>query len=65
MVQRRVLVYFTAIGFGFIVVEIILAQKFVLFLGHPFHALATILCSLLLFARRCLRYAHGRGWLTT
>jgi hypothetical protein len=37
----------------------------VLFLGHPFHALATILCSLLLFAQRCLRYAHGRGWLTT
>lgn len=44
------LVYFTAIGFGFIVVEIVLAQKFVLFLGHPFHALAVILFSVLLFS---------------
>jgi hypothetical protein len=49
-VKAGLLLYFTAIGFGFIVVEIILSQKFVLFLGHPFHALATILCSLLLFS---------------
>jgi hypothetical protein len=44
------LIYFTAIGFGFIVVEIVLAQKFVLFLGHPFHALAVILFSVLMFS---------------
>lgn len=49
-VKAGLLIYFTAIGLGFIVVEIILSQKFVLFLGHPFHALATILCSLLLFS---------------
>jgi hypothetical protein len=45
-----VLIYFTSIGYGFICVEIILSQKFVLFLGHPIHALATILFSLLLFS---------------
>lgn len=44
------LFYFTAIGFGFIVVEIVLTQKFVLFLGHPFYALSVILFSVLLFS---------------
>ena len=49
-VRLGVLLYFTALGFGFIVVEIILAQKFVLFLGHPIYALAVILFSMLLFS---------------
>ncbi|MCC6671711.1 MAG: hypothetical protein IT458_11660 [Planctomycetes bacterium] len=49
-VRLGVLVYFTAIGFGFIVMEIALAQRFVLFLGHPFQALAVILFSILLFS---------------
>jgi hypothetical protein len=48
--RAGVLVYFTAIGFAFIVVEIVLSQKFVLFLGHPLHALAVILFSVLLFS---------------
>ncbi|MCA8942957.1 MAG: hypothetical protein KDB80_10395, partial [Planctomycetes bacterium] len=45
-----ILIYFTALGFGFIVVEIVLSQKFVLFLGHPVYALAVILFSMLLFS---------------
>jgi hypothetical protein len=49
-VRAGLLLYFTAIGFGFIVVEIVLSQKFVLFLGHPIYALAVILFSMLLFS---------------
>ncbi len=49
-VRVGLVLYFSALGFGFIAVEIVLMQKFVLLLGHPFHALAVILFSLLLFA---------------
>lgn len=49
-VRAGLVLYFSALGFGFIAVEIVLMQKFVLLLGHPFHALAVILFSLLLFA---------------
>lgn len=48
--RAGLLVYFTAIGLGFILVEIVLSQKFVFFLGHPFFALSVILFSLLLFS---------------
>jgi hypothetical protein len=44
------LLYFSALGLGFILVEIVLSQKFILFLGHPFYSLAVILFSLLLFS---------------
>ncbi len=49
-VRWGILLYFTSLGFGFIVVEIILAQKFVLFLGHPVYSLAVVLFSMLLFS---------------
>lgn len=63
--------YFVAIGLGFILVEVALIQQFVLYLGHPVHALTVILTSLLVCAgfgalhsrsvppERCARY---RGW---
>ena len=41
--------YFGLIGVGFLLVEIALMQKFILFLGHPIYALAVILFSILLF----------------
>jgi hypothetical protein len=44
------LLYFSSLGLGFILVEIVLSQKFILFLGHPFYSLAVILFSLLLFS---------------
>ena len=47
---RGWLVYFSAIGIGFMLVEIPLAQKFILFLGHPTLSLAVILFSLLIGA---------------
>jgi spermidine synthase len=48
--RRRVLVYFGAIGFAFMFVEIGFIQKFVLFLSHPLYAVAVVLFAFLLFA---------------
>ena len=44
---RRFLWYFLAIGMGYILIEIALIQKCVLFLGHPTYALTVILFSML------------------
>jgi spermidine synthase len=63
--------YFVAIGLGFILVEVALIQSFVLYLGHPVHALTVILSSLLVFAgfgalysRRlpAEQFVRYRGW---
>jgi len=42
------LLYFITVGFGFILVEISLIQRFVLFLGHPTYALTAVVFLLLL-----------------
>src|SRR5215472_479093 len=42
------LFYFIAVGFGYILVEISLIQRFVLFLGHPTYALTVVVFLLLL-----------------
>jgi len=44
------LAYFACLGLGFMLVEIPLIQRFILFLGHPIYALSVILFSLLLFS---------------
>jgi len=41
------LLYFLAIGAGYILIEVALIQKFVLFLGHPTYALTVVIFSLL------------------
>lgn len=46
----RSLFYFAVLGMGFMFIEIVLIQKFVLFLGHPTYAITVILFSLLLFS---------------
>jgi hypothetical protein len=43
------LVFFGAIGVGFLLVEIVLIQRFVLFLGFPTYALSVVLFSLLVW----------------
>ncbi len=43
------LMFFAAIGLGFLSLEIVLIQRFVLFLGFPTYALSVVLFSLLLF----------------
>ena len=42
------LVYFAAIGFGFMLVEISQVQRLAIFLGHPVYSLSVVLFSLLL-----------------
>lgn len=63
---RRVL-YFACLGLGFMLIEIGLLRRFILFLGHPIYSLAVILFSLLLFsgfgsllADRCRRGGERR-----
>ncbi len=55
------LLYFVAVGLGYILVEIAFIQRFVLFLGHPTYALTVVVFLLLLSSgagslasRRCL-----------
>lgn len=43
------LAYFAALGFGFIMVEIALLQRFLLFLGQPIYTYAVVLAGLLIF----------------
>ena len=44
------LVYFAALGLGFMLVEIALMQKLALFLGHPTRTLAVVLSGILAFS---------------
>jgi hypothetical protein len=61
------LLYFIALGLGYILVEIAFIQRFVLFLGHPTYALTVVIFLLMvssgagsLLSRRCLpRFAMG------
>lgn len=48
--RRRLSGYFTALGLGFLFVEIAFIQKFVLFLHHPVLAVAAVLSGFLVFA---------------
>ncbi len=43
----RVFSYFSLIGAAFIFIEIVLIQKFILFLGHPLYSISTVIFSLL------------------
>jgi len=63
------LLYFVAVGLGYILVEIAFIQRFVLFLGHPTYALTVVIFLLLLssgagslFSRRWLPDT-ARGWI--
>jgi hypothetical protein len=46
----RTLAYFGLLGLGYLLVEVPLVQRFILFLGHPAYALTTVLFALLLFS---------------
>ena len=46
----RVLVYFLALGLGFLFVEIPIAQRYILLVGRPVTALTVVLFSVLLFS---------------
>jgi hypothetical protein len=49
-VAWRAVPYFAALGLGFMFVEVSLMQRFVLYLGHPTHALTAVLAGLLMGA---------------
>jgi len=63
--SRLLLAYFACLGIGFMMVEVGLVQKFVLFLGHPTYSLAVVLSSLLFssglgsFATRRIEPPHA------
>lgn len=46
----RIFMYFTGIGIGFMFIEIVLIQKFILFLGHPLYSVSAIITGILLFS---------------
>lgn len=52
------LLYFAALGFGFILIEISYVQRFTLFLGSPVYSLAVIIAAMLVFAG-CGSFATG------
>ena len=63
------LLYFIAIGLGYILVEITLIQRFVLFLGHPVYALTVVVFLMLLSSglgslvcRRCIPDPRRVWW---
>ena len=56
------LVYFIAVGLGYILVEITLIQRFVLFLGHPTYALTVVIFLMLLSSGAGSLFA--RRWIT-
>jgi SAM-dependent methyltransferase len=59
----RSLAYFVLVGLGFILVEIVLIQRFHLYLGHPVYSLAVVLFTLLassgIGSAWTARWAHG------
>ncbi len=44
------LIYFGLLGLGYLCVEMPLLQRFILYLGHPAYAMATVLFAILLFS---------------
>jgi len=54
----QLLFYFGLIGFAFLLVEIPLLQRFILYLGNPSYAMTTVLFTLLLFSGFGSRWCH-------
>ncbi len=59
--KKRVLVYFFALGLGFLFLEIYFIQRFILFLSHPLYTVAVVLSSFLIFAGLGSRYSKHLG----
>ena len=68
---RGFLLYFVCIGAGYILIQVALIQKFVLFLGHPTYALTVIIFSMLIssglgsfWSRRLIGQSNNAGRLS-
>lgn len=44
------LLYFSGLGIGYLFMEMVLIQRFVLYLGHPIYAVAAVLAAILIFS---------------
>jgi predicted membrane-bound spermidine synthase len=53
--------YFLALGLAYIMVEVVLMQRFALFLGHPTYSVTTILFAILLFSGLGSAWSDGRS----
>jgi hypothetical protein len=69
---RGFLLYFVCLGAGYIMIQVALIQKFILFLGHPTYALTVIVFSMLVwsglgsfYSRRLIRGAHRKRLIMT
>jgi spermidine synthase len=58
--RPRIVAYFFAIGLGFLFLEIVFIQKFILYLGHPLYAAAVVLSVFLVFAGMGSKYAQAK-----
>jgi hypothetical protein len=58
------LAYFLGLGLAFIVVEVVLMQRFALFLGHPTYSVTTVLFAILLFSGLGAAWSDRRGGTT-
>ena len=59
--KKKPLIYFFAIGISYLFIEIVLIQKFVLFLGHIIFSSSTIIFSTLLFSSLGALYSQKFG----
>ena len=59
--NKKSLFYFFAIGIGFLFIEIVLIQRFILFLGHSIFSTTTIIFSMLLFSSLGSLYSQKIG----
>lgn len=48
--KLRTLLYFGGIGIGYLFIEIVLIQRFILYLGNPIYAAATVIGAMLFFS---------------
>lgn len=48
--KGKYILYFSALGLGYIMIEICLIQKFTLFLGEPVYTLLTVISTMLIFS---------------
>lgn len=60
--SARVLVYFAALGLAYLLIEVATIQQFVLLLGQPTLAIATVLGTLLLFSGIGSAVSHRAPW---
>jgi spermidine synthase len=56
------LIYFGCLGLGFMLVEIAMFQKFILFLGHPLYSAALVIATFLVFAGIGAAQTGQRVW---